>query len=62
MKNQISSGGISFLGMLALIFITLKLCGVIAWSWWVVLLPLYGPVVVLMAVVLFVSAVLLAKK
>jgi len=27
---------------LALIFITLKLTNVIAWSWWLVLLPLYG--------------------
>ena len=33
---------IGFLGMLTLIFITLKLTGVIAWSWWLVLLPLYG--------------------
>lgn len=32
---------IGFLGLLALVFITLKLCGVIAWSWWLVLLPLY---------------------
>lgn len=33
---------IGFLGLLGLVFITLKLCGVIAWSWWLVLLPLYG--------------------
>jgi len=26
---------------LAVTFITLKLCGVIDWSWWLVLLPLY---------------------
>lgn len=32
---------IGFLGLLTLIFITLKLCGVISWSWWLVLLPLY---------------------
>lgn len=32
---------VGFLGLLTLIFITLKLCGVIAWSWWLVLLPLY---------------------
>lgn len=30
-----------FFGWLALAFIVLKLCGVIAWSWWLVLLPLY---------------------
>lgn len=33
---------LSFLSILALIFITLKLTSVITWSWWLVLLPLYG--------------------
>lgn len=42
-----------FLTALALIFITLKLIGVIAWSWWLVLLPLYfGAAVFLGMVVL----------
>lgn len=31
---------VGFLGLLTLIFITLKLCSVIDWSWWVVLSPL----------------------
>ncbi len=30
---------VSFVGLLQLIFITLKLIGVITWSWWLVLLP-----------------------
>ena len=35
---------IGFLGLLGLIFITLKLIGVIAWSWWWwVLAPLWVP-------------------
>lgn len=34
--------GLGFLTVLALIFITLKLCNVIDWSWWWVLAPLYG--------------------
>jgi hypothetical protein len=38
---------IGFLGLLALLFIGLKLGGVIAWSWWLVLLPLYGPAALL---------------
>lgn len=37
-----SSGGMSFLSVLGLIFIVLKLVGVIDWSWWLVLLPFYG--------------------
>ena len=40
---QSGGGGIGFLGVLALIFITLKLCGTITWSWWWVLAPLWGP-------------------
>jgi hypothetical protein len=45
-----SSGGIGFCGLLGIVFITLKLCGVIDWSWWWVLLPLYGPAVLFLAV------------
>lgn len=33
---------IGFLGLLTIVFITLKLTGFITWSWWLVLLPLYG--------------------
>ena len=32
-------GGVGFLGLLQLAFIVLKLCNVITWSWWAVLLP-----------------------
>jgi hypothetical protein len=34
-------GGIGFGGALVLLFITLKLCGVIEWSWWWVLSPIW---------------------
>lgn len=33
-------------GVLAIAFIVLKLVGVIDWSWWYVLLPLWGPAAV----------------
>lgn len=33
---------VGFLGLLGLLFIGLKLGGAIDWSWWVVLLPLWG--------------------
>lgn len=42
MKSQ----GITFMGLLALIFIGLKLAGVgvvASWSWWAVLAPLWAP-------------------
>jgi len=37
----------TWLGMLGLLFIGLKLGNVIAWSWWLVLLPLYGGILAL---------------
>ena len=36
-----SSGGIGFAGLLTIVFITLKLCHVINWSWWWVLSPIW---------------------
>lgn len=39
--NETASGGIGFFGLLGIVFITLKLCGVINWSWWFVLMPIY---------------------
>ncbi|AFC21416.1 hypothetical protein [Staphylococcus haemolyticus] len=49
---------IGFMALLALVFITLKLCGVIAWSWWLVLLPLYfGIAFIIGVIVLFILGV-----
>ncbi|WP_339060069.1 hypothetical protein [Tepidibacillus marianensis] len=36
-KKNSRAEGVGFLGLLTLIFITLKLTGVIDWSWWWVL-------------------------
>ncbi len=42
-KNSSSSSGIGFLGLLAIVFITLKLTKFITWSWLWVLSPLWIP-------------------
>lgn len=39
------SYGVDFLGLLTVAFIVLKLCGVITWSWWWVLSPMWLPIV-----------------
>lgn len=41
---------IGFCGLLTVLFIGLKLGGVIAWSWWWVLSPLWIPAVVALAI------------
>lgn len=48
---------IGFFGLLALIFIVLKLCGVIYWSWWWVLAPLWIPVAIVVVIALVVGTV-----
>ena len=37
-------------GALGVVFVVLKLCGVIAWSWWWVTAPVWIPVAVLFVV------------
>lgn len=55
-----SSGGISFFGMLAILFIGLKLTGYVSWSWWWVLSPLWLPLTVVVVFLLLISFVALA--
>lgn len=53
-KESSSSGGIGFCGLLTIVFITLKLCGVIAWSWWWVWSPLliiWGFIFLILAII-----------
>lgn len=59
-NNNTATGGIGFCGLLAIVFIVLKLIGKIDWSWWWVLAPLWIPVAIVIAVcVLFVIAALI---
>ena len=49
MKNKKSSG-IGFGGLLTLVFIVLKLCKVIDWSWWWVLSPIWIGIVLVILI------------
>ena len=49
-KNSDTSSGVSFLDLLTLVFIALKLTGYINWSWWWVLSPIWIPVIILLIV------------
>lgn len=52
-SSAFASGGISFVSLLAIVFIVLKLCNVITWSWWWVLAPIWIPFGVAMVLILF---------
>ena len=43
--KKVNSGGIGFFGLLAIVFIVLKLTKVIAWSWFWVLAPVWISVI-----------------
>ena len=46
--------------ILGIVFVVLKLTEVIAWSWWLVLLPFYGGII--LWVVLAILAIIIASK
>lgn len=54
-QTHISSGGIGFFGLLTIVFITLKLTGYIAWSWWWVLAPLWIPISIALGILLVIA-------
>lgn len=54
----VRGGGVSFLGLLTIVFIAAKLVGAISWSWWAVLAPLWIPwalVILIVAICLLVA-------
>jgi len=52
MANTNKTSGVSFFGLLMLVFITLKLTGHITWSWWWVISPLWLPIVLVLLVLI----------
>lgn len=53
MSKSNETTGISFLSMLGILFITLKLTGVISWSWLWVLSPIWIPFALIIIIFLF---------
>lgn len=43
--------GLGFLSILTLIFVVAKILGFLSWSWWLVFLPIWGPI---LALILFI--------
>ena len=50
---------VSFMGLLAILFIGLKLAGYITWSWWIVTLPLWGGAALIISMFVIAPAIAL---
>ena len=60
--SRSSSSGIGAMGLLGVAFVVLKLCGVINWSWWLVTLPFWGGLALVLVILLIVLAVFVIKE
>ena len=61
MSQSSTSGGTSVLGLLGIVFVTLKLTGFIDWSWWWVTAPFWG-LFALLTVILIIALIAAALK
>ena len=63
MANEVKvNGGIGFAGLLAIVFIVLKLTKVITWSWWWVTCPLWLPWVIVLVVIIIYAILIFCDK
>lgn len=53
--DEKQTSGIGFCGLLTIAFIVLKLIGVIKWSWWWVLSPIWIPTIIVCLILLFIG-------
>ena len=54
-SSSSSGGGIGFLGALFLLFLGLKLGGIITWSWWWIFAPLWIPILLVLCVIVIIK-------
>lgn len=57
-----ASGGIGFCGLLTIVFIVLKLIGIIKWNWFWVLSPLWLPTAMVGLILFIVFVVLICMS
>lgn len=61
-KITYGNGGIGFAGLLTIVFIVLKLIGVISWSWLWVLAPLWIEAIIVAIILIIVVIVVAVSK
>ena len=61
-SSSTQSGGIGILGLLGVLFVGLKLAGIITWSWWYVTLPFWGGLALFLGImaIVFIGALIVA--
>jgi hypothetical protein len=47
-----SSSGVGVIGLLGVSFVVLKLSGIIDWSWWLVTIPFWGGLALVLAIMI----------
>ena len=60
-----SNSGVVSAGVIQIMFIAMKLCGVIDWSWWFVLMPTWGTLlihVIIFAIYLIARLITLLRR
>jgi len=55
-ENSSNGGGMGLFSGMFLLFLGLKLTGYISWSWWLVTAPLWGGLLVILALILLAVA------
>ena len=64
-KTVVQRNGVSAMGLLGVVFVTLKLLGiapVAAWSWWMVTLPFWGGLALIFAIFLIAALIVGVAK
>lgn len=61
MNKETAGGGVGFFGLLTILFIALKLTGVIDWPWLLVLSPLLVSIAIALLIVIVVFVIALVK-
>lgn len=53
MRKEVNNYGLNFGELLQIVFIVLKLCKVINWSWWIVLIPLWFSLLIIIISIIY---------
>ena len=61
-NSTTTSSGIGFSGLLAILFIALKLTGYITWSWLWVLAPIWIPFIIVVFILIIAGIVIALNK